>query len=68
MVLCSASVRSLFEDVYKYSWVLALYLVPATLYCLYNNLSFLSLAYLDPVTYSMFMQIRLLLTGFIYQV
>ena len=48
--------------------MLALYLVPATLYCLYNNLSFLSLAYLDPVTYSMFMQIRLLLTGLIYQV
>jgi len=63
-----ASVRSLFEGVYKYRWVLLLYLVPATLYCLYNNLSFLSLAYFDPTTYFMFMQIRLLLTGLIYQI
>ena len=68
LIICSASVRSLFEGVYKYRWVLLLYLVPATLYCLYNNLSFLSLAYFDPTTYFMFMQIRLLLTGLIYQV
>jgi len=63
-----ASVWSLFEGVCKYRWVLLLYLVPATLYCLYNNLSFLSLAYFDPTTYFMFMQIRLLLTGLIYQI
>eukprot|EP00092_Neocalanus_flemingeri_P062153 GFUD01074928.1.p1 GENE.GFUD01074928.1~~GFUD01074928.1.p1 ORF type:complete len:343 (+),score=63.91 GFUD01074928.1:266-1294(+) len=63
-----SSVRSLFEGVYKYRWILLLYLVPATLYCLYNNLSFLSLAYFDPTTYFMFMQIRLLLTGLIYQI
>eukprot|EP00090_Calanus_glacialis_P025458 TRINITY_DN39781_c0_g1_i1.p1 TRINITY_DN39781_c0_g1~~TRINITY_DN39781_c0_g1_i1.p1 ORF type:complete len:344 (+),score=58.47 TRINITY_DN39781_c0_g1_i1:248-1279(+) len=66
--LKDASVRSLFEGVYKFRWVLLLYLVPATLYCLYNNLSFLSLAYFDPTTYFMFMQIRLLLTGLIYQI
>merc|ERR1719309_1664089 len=63
-----ASVRSLFEGVCKYRWVLLLYLVPATLYCLYNNLSFLSLSYFNPTTYFMFMQIRLLLTGVIYQI
>lgn len=66
--LKDATLRSLISGVYTYSWVLLLYLVPATLYCLYNNLSFLSLSYFDPTTYFMFMQIRLLLTGVIYQV
>ncbi len=45
-----------------------LYLIPAGLYCLYNNLAFFSLKYVTPTTYFMFMQIRLLLTGLIYQV
>jgi hypothetical protein len=48
-------------------WVLVLYLVPSSLYCLYNNLSFYSLSYFNPTTYFMFMQIRLLITGLIYQ-
>ena len=47
--------------------ILALYLIPSSLYCLYNNLSFVSLQYFNPTTYFMFMQIRLLLTGLIYQ-
>jgi len=66
--LKDGSIYSLLAGVYKYHKVLLLYLVPATLYCLYNNLSFLSLAYFDPTTYFMFMQIRLLLTGVIYQI
>merc|ERR1712215_365301 len=66
--LKDGSIYSLLEGVYKYHKVLLLYFVPATLYCLYNNLSFLSLSYFDPTTYFMFMQIRLLLTGVIYQV
>jgi len=48
--------------------VLGLYFVPAALYCLYNNLSFVSLSYFNPTTYFMFMQTRLLLTGLIYQI
>ena len=48
--------------------VLLLYFVPATLYCLYNNLSFRSLSFFDPTSYFMFMQSRLLMTGVIYQV
>ena len=35
---------------------------------LYNNLSFVNLSYFDPTTYFMFMQIRLLMTGIMYQV
>ena len=68
MLLCRESVWSLVAGLHQHRSVLLLYLVPASLYCLYNNLSFLSLAYFDPTTYFMFMQIRLLLTGLIYQV
>ena len=64
----SSSLKSLVQSVSSYRWVLGLYLVPASLYCLYNNLSFVSLQYFNPTTYFMFMQIRLLLTGVIYQV
>ena len=42
-------------------------MVPAILYCFYNNLAFTNLAIFDPTTYFMFMQTRLLLTGVIYQ-
>ena len=66
--LFSSSLKSLVQSVSSYRWVLSLYLVPASLYCLYNNLSFVSLQYFNPTTYFMFMQIRLLLTGVIYQV
>ncbi len=48
--------------------MLAYYMIPAILYCLYNNLSFTNLAIFDPTTYFMFMQIRLIMTGVIYQV
>ena len=42
-------------------------MVPALLYCFYNNLAFTNLAIFDPTTYFMFMQTRLLMTGIIYQ-
>jgi len=59
---------SLGEGILKNKKVLGLYFVPAALYCLYNNLSFVSLSYFNPTTYFMFMQTRLLLTGLIYQI
>ena len=43
-------------------------MVPALLYCVYNNLSFANLAVFDPTTYFMLLQTRLLLTGVFYQV
>jgi len=66
--LKDSSFSSLLSSISIYRNVLLLYLVPAALYCLYNNLSFLSLSKFDPTTYFMFMQIRLLLTGLIYQI
>ena len=56
------------EGILENKNVLGLYFVPAALYCLYNNLSFVSLSYFNPTSYFMFMQIRLLLTGLIFQV
>ena len=47
---------------------MGLYLVPALLYCVSNNVFFLSISYFNPTTYAMFLQIRLILTGVIYQV
>ena len=44
------------------------YFVPAGLYVLYNNLSFVNLAWYDPTTYFILLQIRVLLTGATFQV
>ena len=62
------SASSLGEGILKNKNMLGFYFVPAALYCLYNNLSFVSLSFFNPTSYFMFMQIRLLLTGLIYQV
>ena len=58
----------LFRDLRRHWLVGVYYLIPSSLYCLYNNLSFANLSIFDPTTYFIFMQIRLLMTGFIYQV
>ena len=57
----------LFSESWKNKKILAYYMVPAFLYCLYNNLTFQNLKIFDPTTYFMFMQLRLLMTGVIYQ-
>lgn len=47
--------------------VFFLYMVPAVLYCLYNNLAFLNLSIFDPTTYFILLQLRVILTGIVYQ-
>lgn len=47
--------------------VLFLYMVPSVLYCLYNYLAFINLSIFDPTTYFIFLQLRVLLTGVVYQ-
>ena len=61
------SVKSLLYDSIQKRKVLFHYMIPAFLYCFYNNLAFTNLANFDPTSYFMFMQTRLLMTGFIYQ-
>ncbi|XP_016956664.1 UDP-galactose transporter senju [Drosophila biarmipes] len=62
------SLRSLVRDVHKDRNVLALYMVPAFLYCLYNNLAFVNLATFDPTTYYLLLQLRVVVTGILFQI
>lgn len=48
--------------------MLILYFVPAFLYCLYNNLSFHNLAAFDPTTYFILLQLRVVITGVLFQI
>ena len=43
------------------------YIVPALLYCVYNNLVYANLTFFDPGTYNVLMQLRIVLTGLLYQ-
>lgn len=61
-------VKALFTEVLKNSRVCSLYLIPAFLYSLYNNIAFLSLSAFDPTTYYLLLQLRVALTGLVYQV
>lgn len=45
-----------------------LYIVPAFLYCLYNNLQFVNLSSYDPTMYYVFLQFRVVVTGVVYEV
>ena len=48
--------------------VFGLYFVPAALYCLYNNLAYVCLRIFDPTTYLLLLQLRIGITGLIFQV
>ena len=43
------------------------YSIPAMLYCIYNNLVYVNLKTFDPGTYNVLMQLRIVITGVIYQ-
>ena len=43
------------------------YTVPAVLYCVYNNLVYINLTTFDPGTYNVLMQLRIGLTGLLWQ-
>lgn len=48
--------------------VFGYYLIPAVLYCLYNNLSYINLSKFDPTTYFLLLQFRVVVTGIVFQV
>uniref|UniRef100_A0A182YN52 CMP-sialic acid transporter n=1 Tax=Anopheles stephensi TaxID=30069 RepID=A0A182YN52_ANOST len=62
------SFRSLIARVVEGSDVLLLYFVPAFLYCLYNNLAFVNLSTFDPTTYYLLLQLRVVITGILFQI
>lgn len=74
LVFCTAafikdhSFKTLSDEINRNQKVLGLYLVPALLYCFYNNLSFVNLAAFDPTTYNLLLQFRVVITGLLFQV
>ncbi|GFR01126.1 UDP-galactose transporter senju [Trichonephila clavata] len=58
----------LLSSIVFHSKVLMLYFVPAFMYSLYNNLTFVNLSIFDPTTYYLLMQIRVVITGVVFQV
>ncbi|ESL08814.1 hypothetical protein TRSC58_03477 [Trypanosoma rangeli SC58] len=50
-------------QLWRMSW---LYITPAFLYALYNNLTYINLRLFDPGTVQLFMQTRILFTGFLF--
>ena len=57
-------VKNLITNNYRF---LCLYCIPAGLYVVYNNLSYVSLKYFNPATYFLFMNFRSVMLGPIYQ-
>lgn len=43
-------------------------MVPSGLYCVYNVLTFTNLAAFDPTTYFLLLQLRVVVTGVLFQV
>lgn len=64
----SGGLAALLYDVNSNRKLLLLYLVPAFLYSLYNNLTFVNLSMVDVSTYYCLMQFRIVLTAIIYQI
>lgn len=60
-------IDKLLSEIFKNVKILLLYFVPAFLYCLYNNLAFVNLASYDPTTYYLLLQLRVVVTGLIYE-
>ena len=55
--------RGLMVDIQHHRVLFILYLVPSGMYFAYNNLNYLSLTYFDPATYSVLMQLRIVVTA-----
>lgn len=66
--LCSNTCRSLVYELVSNPRLFALYFIPSGLYCLYNNLAFVSLVNYDPTTYYIMLQLRMVVTGVMYEV
>jgi len=61
------SSTKLMRDVAASPGLLLRYLIPALLYCVYNNLVYTNLAIFDPGTYNVLMQLRIVMTGVLFQ-
>jgi len=59
--------HSLALDFRRNSSFVGLYLLPAALYCVHNNLTFVALSMFDPPAYFILMQFRLVVTALVYR-
>lgn len=62
------SLWTLGEQLLTHRHLALFYLVPAILYCVYNNLTYVNLSFYDPTTYYILLQLRIAVTGVIYQI
>lgn len=62
------SCYKLLRDLYVNRNLFILYLIPALLYCIYNNLTFINLQLIDATTYYCLLQFRIVLIALIYQI
>eukprot|EP00053_Salpingoeca_punica_P008106 m.73386 g.73386 ORF g.73386 m.73386 type:complete len:333 (+) comp14454_c0_seq2:195-1193(+) len=62
------SVDDLIKAISNNRKVFLLYFVPATLYALYNVLAYINLVHYDPTTYFLLLQLRVVVTGVVYQI
>jgi len=66
-VMYDGSLQQMMQAVRESLPLLLKYCIPALLYCVYNNLVYVNLAAFDPGTYNVLMQVRLVMTGVLYQ-
>ncbi|XP_050533557.1 UDP-galactose transporter senju [Daktulosphaira vitifoliae] len=59
--------KNIIDQIKENKIMLFLYMIPALLYCFYNNLAFVNLSIFDPTTYFILLQLRVILIGVIYQ-
>ena len=65
--LYNHSVSKFFHEVKRNPRLFLLYFIPSGLYCIYNNLAFVSLVNFDPTTYYILLQLRMVVTGIMYE-
>lgn len=66
-VVRNGTLEQMLEAAMAHPHLLVKYFFPALLYCMYNNLVYVNLTVFDPGTYNVLMQLKIVLTGVIYQ-
>lgn len=65
--LSNHTLSSFVKEVRSHPKLFLLYFIPSGLYCIYNNLAFVSLLNFDPTTYYILLQLRMVVTGIMYE-
>ena len=68
MLFRESSLSGIIIQITSNAKMFGLYMIPALLYCLYNNLAFVNLNAYGPTSYWLLLQFRVVTTGVVYQV